>query len=115
MEAEGLAWIRQRVVHIIDVYKPTKIAVRYPEPTAMGANKNSAKSRCRVEGVVLETSSSKGLETVTGALNTFGKYSRSKSPKDDLDCADLRGLDWSNYKDKVREAILVAASLLPSQ
>ncbi len=114
-EAESLAWIRVRVLYILDTYKPSRVAVRYPEPTAKGANKNSAKARCRVEGVVLETSSSKGLDVVTGAMNTFGKFSGSRSPKDDLSSHEYRQLDWSKYKDpKLREAIYIAASLLPS-
>lgn len=113
-EAESLAWVRTRVLYILDTYKPTKVAVRYPEPTAQGANKNSAKARCRVEGVVLEAASSQNLEVVTGALNTFGKLAKSASPKEDLSSGEFRQLDWSKYKDpKVREAIFVGASLLP--
>lgn len=113
-EAESLAWIRVRILHILDLYKPSKVAVRYPEPTAMGANKNSAKARCRVEGVVVEAAGSKNIDVVTGAMNTFGKFAGSRSPKDDLSCGDYRKLDWSKYKDsKIREAIYVGASLLP--
>jgi hypothetical protein len=113
-EAESLAWIRNQVLRILDTYKPAKVAVRYPEPTALGSNKNSAKARCRVEGVVLEAASSRNIEVVTGAIKTFGKFAGSRSPKDDLDSAEFRKLDWSNYKDsKLREAIYVGASLLP--
>jgi Holliday junction resolvasome RuvABC endonuclease subunit len=113
-EAESLAWVRIRVLYILDTYKPSRVAVRYPEPTAKGANKNSAKARCRVEGVVLEAASSRNLEVVTGAMNTFGKFAGSRSPKDDLLSGEFRKLDWSKYKDsKIREAIYVGASLLP--
>jgi len=113
-EGESLVWIRKRLVYIIDTFKPMKVAVRYPERNAQGANKDSAKARCRVEGVVLEAAGSGNLPTVTGAMGTFGKYSESESPKEDLKSEDLRGLDWSKYRDsKLREAIFVAASLLP--
>jgi Holliday junction resolvasome RuvABC endonuclease subunit len=113
-EAESLAWIRQRVVHILDTYKPDRVAVRYPEPTAKGANKNSAKERSRVEGVVLEAAGARNLEVVTGAMNTFGKFSGSRSPKEELASDEFRNLDWSKYRDsKTREAIFVAAALLP--
>jgi Holliday junction resolvasome RuvABC endonuclease subunit len=113
-EAESLAWIRGRVLHILDTFKPAGVAVRYPEPTARGAQKNSAKARCRVEGVVLEAAGSRNLEVVTGAMNTFGKLAGSRSPKDDLLSSEFRHLDWSKYKDsKIREAIYVGASLLP--
>ncbi|MGA2336828.1 MAG: hypothetical protein ABSG08_15790 [Terriglobales bacterium] len=114
-EAESLAWIRQRVLYILDTYKPVRVAVRYPERNAMGANTDSAKARCRVEGVVMEAASSKNVEVVTGTLATFGKHSGDHSLKDDLDCEGFRGLDWSEYKTKgLREAIRVAASLLPA-
>jgi hypothetical protein len=113
-EGESLVWIRKRLVYIIDTFKPAKVAVRYPERNAQGANKDSAKARCRVEGVVLEAAGSENLPTVTGAMGTFGKHSESDSPKEELKEGDLRGLDWSKYKDsKLREAIFVAASLLP--
>ena len=115
-ESESLVWIRQRVLYIIDTFGPKKLAVRYAERNAQGANKDSAKCRCRVEGVVLEAASSKNLKIVSGGLGTFAKHSRSESPKTDLVSNDLRGLDWSNYKNpKLREAILVAASLLPDE
>jgi hypothetical protein len=113
-EGESLVWIRKRLVYIIDTFKPAKVAVRYPEGNAQGANKDWAKARCRVEGVVLEAAGSGNLPTVTGAMSTFGKHSQSNSPKEELKRDDLRGLDWSNHKDsKLREAIFVAASLLP--
>jgi hypothetical protein len=113
-EGEGLVWIREKVLYIIDKYRPMKVSIRYAERNARGANKDSAKARCRVEGVVLEAAASRNLATVTGALNTFGRHLGSASAKADLDADDLRGLDWSNYKDKDREAILVAVSLLSS-
>jgi Holliday junction resolvasome RuvABC endonuclease subunit len=112
-EGESLAWIRQKVVYIIETFTPAKVAVRYPERTAQGANKDSAKARCRVEGVVVEAAGSKNLEIVTGAMNTFGKHCESESPKEDLASEGLRGLDWSDYKKELREAIYVAFSLLP--
>jgi hypothetical protein len=106
------------MLYIIDHFKPGRVAVRYPEPRALGANKDSAKSRCRVEGVVLEACSSRNLEVVTGALTTISKNLGSKSgkAKEYLASDDLRGLDWSLLKNsKIREAILVAASVLPPE
>jgi hypothetical protein len=114
-EGQALAWVRQKAAHVIEVYKPNAVAVRYPERIARGFNKDSAKSRCRIEGVLVEVSSAKNLHVITGALNTFGKHLGSKFPKEDLASKDLRGLDWSQYKDKLREAILVAAALLPNE
>ncbi len=114
-EAESLAWVRQKAAYIIDTYKAEAVAVRYPERIARGFNKDSAKSRCRVEGVLVEVSGAKNRVVVTGSLNTFGRHLGSRSPKDDLSSDELRGLDWSQHKDKIREAILVAVSLLPAE
>jgi len=114
-EGEALAWVRQKAAQVIEVFRPNAVAVRYPERVARGFNKDSAKSRCRIEGVLVEVSSTNNLSVITGALNTFGKHLCSKSPKEDLASEDLRGLDWSKHKDKLREAILVAASLLPKE
>jgi hypothetical protein len=63
---------------IIDNYHPMKVAVRFPEGNARGTNKDSAKGRYRVEGVVIVATSSRNAELVTGALNTFKKHSGSK-------------------------------------
>ncbi len=113
-EPESLVWIREKLAEIIDRFKPTEVAVRFPEPTAMGANKNSAKSRCRVEGVVLEISATKRCPVVTGAFVTFGKY-LGASPKAELKSNEFRGLNWSKQKDaNLREAIVVAVALLRS-
>jgi Holliday junction resolvasome RuvABC endonuclease subunit len=112
-EGEALVWIRDKVGHIINDYAPGRVAIRYAERKAQGSNTDAAKARCRVEGVVLELASSRNLDVVTGTMNTFAKYTPG-SPKEDLQRNDLRGLDWSDYRDsKLREAILVAASLLP--
>jgi len=111
-EAESLAWVRRRVLQIIQQYGPTGVAVRYPEPTARGATKDSARARSRVEGVVLEVASSGNLQVVTGTLNTISKNLGSKSAKNYLASDDFRGLDWSKHKANVQEAILVAASIL---
>jgi Holliday junction resolvasome RuvABC endonuclease subunit len=112
-DEEALAWIRQRLIYIIETYSPCKVAVRFAERTAKGANKDSAKARCRVEGVVLEAAGSKNLEVIAGAMNTFASHSGSPSPKEDLALDHLREIDWSEYKGNLQEAIYVAYSVLP--
>jgi Holliday junction resolvasome RuvABC endonuclease subunit len=111
-EPEKLLWIHQRFLHILDQYHPLGVAVRYPENTALGANKDSARARCRIEGVVLEAAASRNLDVITGALKTISKNLGTKSAKDYLASDEFRGLDWSKYQPKVQEAILVAASVL---
>lgn len=112
-EGEALAWIRQRITYIMETYSACKVAIRYAERTAKGSNKDSAKARCRVEGVVLEAASSKNLEVVAGTMKTFASHSGSDSPKEDLASDHLREIDWSGYNSKLQEAIYVAFSLLP--
>jgi hypothetical protein len=115
-EGDSLVWIREKSSHILETYGPMQVAIRYPEGNAQGANKSSAKARCRVEGVILEAAASKNRNIVTGPLATFAKHSGSESPKEDLTRADLRGIHLSEYKEKnLREAILVAVSLLPEK
>jgi hypothetical protein len=114
-EAESLAWMRQRVMFILDTYAPKTVAVRFPEGNARGANTNSARARCRVEGVVLEVAGSRNLKTITGPLSTFSKHLGSKISRDDLASPDFRGVDLSRCKSSyLREAILIAASPLPA-
>ena len=95
---ESLAWIRDRLLQIIDSYRPRKVAVRFPEGIAMSSRTDAAKTRCRVEGVLIEAAASRNIELVTGALNTFKKHSGTESPKQDLAKHNLRGLDWSNIR-----------------
>ena len=112
-EAESLAWMRQRVLYILDTYKPGRMALRFPEGNARGANTNSAKARCRVEGVMLEAAGSKSIKTVTGPLSTFSKHLGTKISRDDLGSSDFRGIELSRFKTYLQEAILIAVSLLP--
>lgn len=113
-EAESLGWFRKRVIFILEQYNPTKVAIRHPERNSRGANTDAARARCRVEGVILEVANSKALEVVTGALNTVSKNLGSDSAKDYLESDEFRGLNWGNYANYLKEAILVAASVLPS-
>jgi Holliday junction resolvasome RuvABC endonuclease subunit len=111
VESERLSWIRQQFLHILDQYNPLGVAVRYPENTALGANKDSARARCRIEGVVLESAASRNLEVTTGALNTISKNLGTPA-KENLLSDEFRGLDWQKYKPTVREAIIAAVSIL---
>ena len=97
----------------METYSPCKVAVRYAERTAKGSNTDSAKARCRVDGVVLEAAGSKNLEVVAGTMKTFASHSGRASPKEDLASGHLREIDWSEYKGNLQEAIYVAFSLLP--
>jgi Holliday junction resolvasome RuvABC endonuclease subunit len=113
-EAEGLDWVRKKMLFILDHFQPEGVAVRYPEPRALGHSKDAARARCRVEGVALEAAASRGLPCFTATLNTISK-NVGESAKDLLDTNSLRGIAWSNYSDHAKEAILVAFSVLGQQ
>ncbi len=113
-EAESLAWTRQRVHYILDTYKPVRVGVRYPEGNAR-TNTNSARARCRVEGVALEAAGSRNLQIVTGPRSTFYKHFGAKLSEEDFVSDDFRGIDLSKFKkSSLQEAVLVAVSLLPA-
>jgi Holliday junction resolvasome RuvABC endonuclease subunit len=110
----ALAWFREHVRHLIATYSPQVVAIRCPETVMRAAALSSMYKRCRVEGVLMETAHSCGVAVVTGPLATISKNLGTKSAKKYLETDDLRGLNWSKYPRKCREAILVAASALPS-
>jgi len=68
--------------------------------------------RCRVEGVVIESLSSRGIELVIGPLATVSSGLGTKAAKQYLQRDDLRGLDWRKHRGNRREAILIAVSVL---
>jgi hypothetical protein len=114
-EHAALGWFRSRMLYLIDTYHPIALGVRYPEPTGRGGNRDSARQRSRVEGVVLETAHSCGLSVLTGALSTISKRLGTKGAKRYIESAELRGLDLSSLPVERREAVLVAVALLPAE
>ena len=113
-EPAAIAALRDRVLHLIDTYHPTAVGVRFAESFGGGAgNTDSARRRCRVEGVVLEASHSRGLGVLTGALSRIGAKLGTRTPKKYIEGGDLRGLDLSALPSPRREAVLVAVAQLP--
>ncbi|MGO9125919.1 MAG: hypothetical protein ACLP6G_13655 [Terriglobales bacterium] len=112
-EPQALSFYRERVLLLLAQHSPGVVAVRYAETFGRRGVDQSDYRRCRIEGVILEASDSRGLKAVTGALASISKNLGTKAAKDYLKSDDLRGLEWSKYPAKnVREAILVAASAL---
>lgn len=112
-EPSALSWFRARVLYLIDTYRAAGVGVRYPEPSGRGGNRDSARQRSRVEGVVLEAAHSRGLPVLTGALTTIAAKLGTKKAKKYVDDAELRGLDLSSLPPPRREAVLVAVAQLP--
>jgi hypothetical protein len=112
-ESRALTFYRERALLLLSQHSPDLVAVRYPETFGRRSIGEKDNRRCRIEGVLIEAASSRGLKVVTGALASISKNLGTKGAKRYLEASDLRGLDWSKYPAKnVREAILVAASAL---
>ena len=112
-DAAALAWLRQRVQIVIGLKKPNAAVLRTPEHGPRGGNKESARRRLRLEGVLLEVCQSSGVPITSGALATISKRLGSQSAKSYIERGDLRGIDISTFPAPLREAILVAVSGLP--
>jgi len=68
--------------------------------------------RARIEGVVIESLSSKGIPVGLGAMQQISSRLGSKSAKKYVTDGEFRGLDLSEKDDELREAIIAASSML---
>jgi hypothetical protein len=112
-EAPALSWYTDRVRLLVNTYKPDAAGVRFAEPNARGSNKEGARRRSRIEGVLLQAIDSSGLGVTTGALAKISARLGTKKAKNYVDTGKLRGLDLSKLPTPAREAILVAVAALP--
>ena len=111
-EAPALSWYSSRVRHIVEAYKPGVATIRTAESVARGSNKEGARRRLRIEGVLLQTMDSCGLKVTIGALAMISGKLGSQAKKY-IDSGELRGLDLSEIPSLSREAVLVAVAALP--
>lgn len=96
---------------LIRQHKAGIVAIREPE---------FGRSRCdipirwrlRVEGAIVTTACEAGLECHVVVLTKVSSAFGVKKPKALLEADDLRGLNWSKFGLELREAILVAATVL---
>jgi hypothetical protein len=112
-EAAALSWFRERVRLLIQAHKPDGAALRSPEPVALGGNKEGARRRLRVEGVLLEATDSCRVTVTAGALAKISAQLGTKSAKAYLKHGELRGLDVSKLPTPAKESVLVAVARLP--
>jgi hypothetical protein len=111
---EVLASIRSQLIDIIKKHDVKRIGIRLPEPTARGANKEGARNRTRLDGVLLEIAGTLRLEVVHGALATIAKALGSKDRKKYVQADEFRGLALADVSLEMREAILVGVAALPA-
>ena len=113
-EAAALKWFREQIQRLVQAYSPDIAVVRTPETFFPRQPKyQGLYQRCRVEGVIVETLRSCGINVSTGPMGTISSKLGSKAAKHYLPNDEFRGLDWSNLDANRREAILAAASVLP--
>lgn len=111
--AEGLLFLRERLLPVLDQYKVTVAGLRTPEGLVK-ANE-SIRARLRVEGVLLSSCSEKGLETTQGPLATLSSLLGIKSAKLLLSSDDFRGVEFGKLSKEKREAVLMSISLLKAE
>jgi hypothetical protein len=111
-EAPALSWYGSRVRFLVESYKPLAATVRTAESVARGSNREGARRRLRIEGVLLQTIDSCGLKATIGALAMISGKLGSQAKKY-IESGELRGLDLSEIPPSTREAVLVAVAALP--
>jgi len=111
-EGPALSWYRNGAKLIIETHHPTVATIRTAEPIARGSNKEGARRRLRIEGVLLQTMDSCGLKVTVAALATISGKLGSQAKKY-VASGELRGLDLSKIPALSREAVLVAVAGLP--
>jgi hypothetical protein len=113
-DAPALSWYSNRVRLLVETHKPTAAAIRSAESVARGGNREGARRRLRIEGVLLQTIDSCGLKVTMGALATISAKLGSQAKKY-INSGDFRGLDLSEVLSPTREAVLVAVASLPQR
>lgn len=96
----------------METFKPVAGSIRTAESVARGSNKDGARRRLRIEGVLLQTMDSCGLKVTIGALAMISGKLDSQA-KEYIKSGDFRGLDLSKIPIPAREAVLVAVAALP--
>jgi hypothetical protein len=110
---EALASLRRQLLDLLKSHNVQRVGVRVAESNAKGANKEGARNRTRIDGVLLEVAGTQRLEVVHGALSTIGKELGAKDAKAQLEEDEFRGLALADLKLELREAVLVGVAALP--
>jgi len=122
-DAQKLAWYAKRVDELCRTkFDPRPMSAWIRTAETVGKHRLAhVVPRCRIEGLIIATATALGLSVEMGALGTITaqvKPSKTasgskKTAKTYLDQEHFRGIDWAEYSDNEREAILVAVAALP--
>lgn len=107
-----LASIRGQLVDLLERYHVNRMGVRLPESNARG-NKEGARNRMRLDGVLLEVAGTRRLEVVHGALGTIASALGTTERKKYIGASEFRGVPLDQLTAEMREAVLVGAAALP--
>ncbi len=110
-EPQSLTWFRARAQELLARFGPESGGIKYTEQLARGGG-DSMRTRCRIEGVILQLLDQERIEILTGNFRRVSGQMGSASAKKYLDSDDLRGLDWKALPRIQREAVLVAVAAL---
>jgi len=114
-DPEGFAWVRDKIQGLIQEFSVGVAGVRTPEGMAQGRGEG-VRRRLRIEGVVMEAASAKGLQVHSGTLGTIASrlgLETAKSAKEYQEKGgSLRGLNLKDLSKPLRECVLIAAAAL---
>jgi hypothetical protein len=110
---QALASLRQQLLDLLESYNVQRVGLRVAESNSKGAQKEGARNRTRIDGVLLEIAGTQRLEVIHGALRTIAKELGSEEPKKQLEAVEFRGLVLAELKLELREALLVGVAALP--
>jgi hypothetical protein len=114
-EQEALSWVRDRVLHLLDQHRVEIAGMKYPEQIARSKHADAARTRSRIEGVILQALHERGVRAWTGAFKALSGTIGSGSAKAYLETEDLRGMRWEKLPTYRREAALFAYAALESK
>jgi hypothetical protein len=117
-EGAKLVWYRKRILSELEEHEVERVGIRFPEAGSKGAGTSSAMWRLRIEGVTMEAVASMSLPICAagGVQHIRAKLGSSHSPKDYMSgLVELRGIQLSDYRQNIREAILIAVAALEGE
>lgn len=111
---EALSYYRNQMMSIIKEYKIVACGIRVAEPLSRfkGSSEGSIK-RANIEGVMMETFASLGIELRIGTNATFAPLFDVKSIKDLIDSDEFKGIkQWVKLNKDFKEASIAGIASL---
>lgn len=110
-----LTYYRKHLESIVKEYKVSKCGIKIAEPMAgrMGqAATEGSKKRLQIEGVMIETANSIGMELIYGPFATFAPLLRIKKLIDFTDSNIFEIPNWTKTNKNFKESSLAGVGVL---